>query len=363
MGSAGFESSNPANPAVSVVVPVYNKASTIERTLKSIQQQTFTDFEVLVVDDGSKDDSAAIAARINDERFRVVQQPNAGEGAARNRGIRESRAELIALLDGDDEWEPEFLEAVTDLARRYPEAGLLAAGYRRNYAGQFERETTVAPAGSSTTCRIDDYFRCAMEGDFVTSSSVAIRRRVFGEVGMLLEGEPIGADRELWARIALKYPFAYDSRILATYYTAPATGAHHAVGLQPPFPPVVREVRRVLATAEVPNGQAQDLVRYLDCRLFHYADLLLDKRNRSGLSAVLKTEKFLTAKGHLKASCYRAAVAALPLWAVSALRVRSQALIEWLEQRIRRVQVAKGRLPYAVVQRLVPTAPARRVPS
>ena len=115
-------------PAVSVVVPLYNKAAYITRCLESICQQTFDDFEVLAVDDGSTDGSGEVAARTADRRIRVISQRNAGEGAARNRGITEARAELIAFLDADDAWEPGFLQAVIQLSQRYPEAGLFATG-------------------------------------------------------------------------------------------------------------------------------------------------------------------------------------------------------------------------------------------
>src|SRR5271157_5460413 len=94
---------------VSVVIPLYNKAGYITRTLQSVAGQTFEDFETIIVDDGSTDGSGDLAAEFQDGRFRVVRQANAGPGAARNRGIEEARGELIALLDADDVWMPEYL--------------------------------------------------------------------------------------------------------------------------------------------------------------------------------------------------------------------------------------------------------------
>jgi GT2 family glycosyltransferase len=97
-------------PRVSVVIPLYNKAATVERALRSIADQTFRDFDVVIVDDGSTDDGARLAEQFPDERVRVIRQENRGPGAARNRGVTESAAELVAFLDADDEWLPEFLE-------------------------------------------------------------------------------------------------------------------------------------------------------------------------------------------------------------------------------------------------------------
>ena len=94
---------------VSVIVPLYNKAAHIGRCLESIAGQTLADFEVIVVDDGSTDGSGELVRSFRDERFRVVSQANAGPGAARNRGAAEAKADLLAFLDADDEWLPEYL--------------------------------------------------------------------------------------------------------------------------------------------------------------------------------------------------------------------------------------------------------------
>jgi glycosyltransferase involved in cell wall biosynthesis len=96
---------------VSVVIPLYNKARYVRRALDSITAQTFTDFEVIVVDDGSTDESASVVESYDDARFRIVRQENAGPGAARNRGATEASGEMLAFLDADDEWLPRYLEA------------------------------------------------------------------------------------------------------------------------------------------------------------------------------------------------------------------------------------------------------------
>ncbi len=95
---------------ISVIIPLFNKERYIERALKSVQAQTFSDIEIIVVDDGSTDDGPSIVASYPESRLRLIRQENSGPGAARNRGARESRGEILAFLDADDEWLPSFLE-------------------------------------------------------------------------------------------------------------------------------------------------------------------------------------------------------------------------------------------------------------
>ena len=114
---------------VSVVIPLYNKAPYILRALDSTARQTFGEFEVIVVDDGSTDGGDAIAARYPDPRFRIVRQANAGPGAARNRGIREAQAPLVAFLDADDCWRPTYIETDVRILEEHPEAAGVGGGW------------------------------------------------------------------------------------------------------------------------------------------------------------------------------------------------------------------------------------------
>ncbi len=100
---------------VSVVVPLYNKAPYVVRCLDSIASQTYADFEAIVVDDGSTDGGCELAAQYPDSRFRVIRQPNAGPGAARNRGLAGAKGEFVAFLDADDVWHPGYLDSAVSL--------------------------------------------------------------------------------------------------------------------------------------------------------------------------------------------------------------------------------------------------------
>lgn len=116
--------------SVSIVVPLFNKERTVERALRSIVAQSYSDFEVIVVDDGSTDRSVEFAQRVKDQRIRIISTPNRGPGAARNRGVAESRGEIVAFLDSDDEWLPHYLtHALTTLERHGSATGAAVVGY------------------------------------------------------------------------------------------------------------------------------------------------------------------------------------------------------------------------------------------
>jgi len=114
---------------VTVVIPLYNKGPYTLRALSSVARQSYQDFEVIVVDDGSTDNGAELAENFGDPRFHVVHQKNAGPGAARNRGIAETRTPLIAFLDADDEWMPEYLDVAVRAFEENPEIGCFTQGF------------------------------------------------------------------------------------------------------------------------------------------------------------------------------------------------------------------------------------------
>lgn len=114
---------------VSVIIPLFNKSPYVERALASVAAQSFTDFEVVVVNDGSTDDGANIVASLSDPRIRIFHQENAGPGAARNRGLREARGDLVAFLDADDEWLPDYLAESVRLLDQSREAATVTSGY------------------------------------------------------------------------------------------------------------------------------------------------------------------------------------------------------------------------------------------
>jgi glycosyltransferase involved in cell wall biosynthesis len=235
---------------ISVVVPIYNAAGTIRRTLDSVLAQTFRDFECIIVDDGSTDGSADLVP--SDPRIRIICQTHAGVSVARNRGIAEARSGLIALLDADDEWDANYLAALAELASRYPEAGMLTLGHRAR--GQEVR----APHDG-----VVEYFGASRRERFVHTSSTAVRRWALEDVGVFNPALSAGEDLELWARLAARYPVAASRRIVATYH-AEDSGArelHRFADL--PCSPEVDAIRAIPRTLEMRRFADHQLMYWL----------------------------------------------------------------------------------------------------
>ncbi len=206
-------------PAISVVVPLYNKRPEVERAIRAILGQAFRDFELIVVDDGSDDGSADLVESIDDDRIRLIRQGNAGVSVARNRGIQEARAELIAFSDADDEWLPNFLTLIWDLYSRFPAAGMYGTAYEWHLENDEVRSLhmpTLPPSPWSGV--IENYFRTSLDDAPIWSSAAAVRRAVFDDVGYFPAGVRMGEDLDMWLRIALRYPVAYNNSVAAIYH-------------------------------------------------------------------------------------------------------------------------------------------------
>lgn len=199
-------------PLVSVVIPLYNKELHIERTINSVLAQNIQDFELLIIDDGSTDKSAEVVKSFTDPRILLIHQENAGVSAARNRGIKEAKADLIAFLDADDEWTPSFLETVLRLREKYPEAGAYATAVSTVYNGTIIHSQYHSVPSPNWEGIITDYFRSLILGDVVLcSSSVAIPRNILQEMNGFVIDAKWGEDLDLWGRIGLNYSIGFST--------------------------------------------------------------------------------------------------------------------------------------------------------
>lgn len=205
----------------SVIVPLYNKAQYIKRTIESVLHQTYSDFELIVVDDGSTDDSLEMAKSVvgsNKEKCIVIAQANSGVSCARNEGVALSKGKYVCFLDSDDWWEPRFLEEINRLIESYPDAGLYGTGFYLVKNGRKK----IAPIGVEAGfvkgyinyCQVYAETMCMP----ISSSSVVIPKDIFDSSGRFRSGITLGEDFDLWIRITLKYPVVLLNRPLSNYF-------------------------------------------------------------------------------------------------------------------------------------------------
>ncbi len=203
------------------MIAAHNSAHTIAKTVASVRLQTFQDWELLVVDDGSTDETARIVESIPDTRIRVIKQANSGPAAARNTGLQSARGGLISTLDSDDLWMPAYLEHMTALLERAPEAHVAyidawtlddeTGRIRRTSAMKYQRPPVPPPASASA------FFDVLLVRNFVYNS-VTMRREVAEAVGGFDVRFWGTEDWELWLRIASEgYRFARADERLAVY--------------------------------------------------------------------------------------------------------------------------------------------------
>jgi len=251
------------DPTVSVVVPVYNKRSFILSCMACLRSQTFTDFEVVVVDDGSTDGSPDSVRPCLTERDQLITQPNCGCGPARNTGIAAARGRYIAFFDADDEWDPDYLATMVGLLTEYPEAGMAACATRSLDDVKMEHRTVeLLPPGSQAGLVHDYLRRCAAACLFDPHpSSVTIPKAVLDDVG---GWQPVRyqEDCDLYVRIGCKYPVAYTTRPLHSYRRNVSGSIMSTV--PPTRPPFVEATEERLRRGAVPPDKVR-VVRGLCC--------------------------------------------------------------------------------------------------
>jgi glycosyltransferase involved in cell wall biosynthesis len=201
-------------PTISVAIPLFNKGVFIEDTIASVRAQTFSDFEVVVVDDGSTDDGPAKLGRFHDPRLRVVRQANAGVSVARTRAMREGRGKYVAFLDADDVWQPDHLFHLTELIRRFPDVALYGNGFVERSAAHGR----IKPREGIRYRLVDNYFlECALgHSPLYTSSCMVLRERAL-ECGGFPTGNVCGEDLALLIRLAASAPVAVSDYVGCIY--------------------------------------------------------------------------------------------------------------------------------------------------
>lgn len=202
-------------PKFSIIMPTYNRAAIIKRAIDSVFLQTYQDFELIVIDDGSTDNTREILESISDERVKVMYQQNAGPAAARNKGIEVVGGEIITYLDSDNTWHPNFLQVIADE---------LIEPYVAVYTGQnllLVDGSIEHPKVIGRKTRSETYNPALLErGNYIDIGCFAHTAKLTQTVGTFDASQPWAEDWDLIARIAVKYPFyiKHIDQVLSDYY-------------------------------------------------------------------------------------------------------------------------------------------------
>jgi len=195
-------------PRVSVIIPTYNRAALVTEAVDSVLKQTWTDFEIIVVDDGSSDESEDVLGRYGD-RIRCFRIGHEGPSRARNLGAARSCGQFLAFLDSDDVWEPNKLDIQMGFLDAHREIKMVCCGSYNLGPSPKQRRSVRGD-------RWGDLFLMLFEKSFVNTSSVVVDRACFSEVGGFDETIRTAEDYDLWLRVARRFPMAYlDSPLVA----------------------------------------------------------------------------------------------------------------------------------------------------
>jgi len=224
---------------VSIIIPLYNKANYIEKAIRSVFNQTCPEFELIIVNDGSTDNSIEnlqltifnlqLTNPDENAKIKIINQDNQGVSIARNNGVKETNYDYIAFLDADDWWEPTYLEEMKSLITEFPEAGIFGSSYFKVKNGQKKiAEIGVEPVfnkGLINYCRV---YAKTMYQPLWTGATI-IKKTVFESEDGFNPTLKLGEDFDLWLRVALKYPVAFLNKPLA-YYNQDVELSNRAIG-------------------------------------------------------------------------------------------------------------------------------------
>ena len=206
-------------PHFSIVIPLFNKENFIESTLSSVLNQIFTDFELIIVNDGSTDNSEEKVLQFNDKRIHYYSKKNEGVSTARNYGIEKAKSDYITFIDADDYWYPDFLEEMFNKINLFPELKVFSS------AIEIETSKTIVKANYSikktNDYEIVNYFISSYKRTVLCSSSAVFHTSVFEKTGNFDIQLKSGEDTDMWIRIGLIYPILFSWKILARYVYDP----------------------------------------------------------------------------------------------------------------------------------------------
>ncbi|MBW4651841.1 MAG: glycosyltransferase [Kaiparowitsia implicata GSE-PSE-MK54-09C] len=246
-------------PKVSVIIPAYNAMRYLPATVDSVLNQTFKDFEMLIIDDGSSDEIRQWTSYLLDPRAQLISQQNQGLPGARNTGIMHAKGEYIAFLDADDLWEPTKLEKQVCRFEQYPDVGLVHAWM------EFIDENGKPTGRIMRSDANGNAWKLLAERNVIACPSVMVRKSCFDITGMFDRSLRSVEDWDMWIRIAAKFPIALIAEPLAYYRQTPGSMSKNCAVMEQSFYAVIEKTFQ-----DVPEE-----LRYLKDRSIGYANLCL----------------------------------------------------------------------------------------
>jgi glycosyltransferase involved in cell wall biosynthesis len=230
----------------SVIVPLFNKEQYVEKCINSLIAQTYQNFEILVIDDGSSDNSVLRVQQIGFSKVALIAQENSGVSAARNRGIDLAKGDYICFLDADDWYEPAFLENINELIKRFDAASAYCSGYFRRKGGETTRSVEPTGCDGEEMFLIDDFYDEWSRGAFFNASSICVSRALLQATELRFPlNEHLGEDQDMWFSLAERGSFAYVRQPLSNYAIGTTNSLTHSQKLIDEYPFLSRLKDRV----------------------------------------------------------------------------------------------------------------------
>lgn len=268
-------------PFFSIIIPLYNKGDHIKNTLKSVFNQTFIDFEVIIINDGSTDNSLEVVTSFKDNRLNIIHTQNKGVSSARNLGISNAKANYIAFLDADDLWYPDHLINLKSLIDKYPHCGLYATAYEKSFFNKKIIKAKFNNLNDNHFGIVKDYFNSSIIDGIVWTSAIAIPKKILKLYNGFNTSLESGEDTELWIKISLKEKVVFSSKITAIKVI-------DSISNHLSFKDKNIEFLKILNQFKIEEEENKSLKKYLDLNRFSLAINLKMTGNYEYFKSVIK---------------------------------------------------------------------------
>jgi glycosyltransferase involved in cell wall biosynthesis len=247
----------------SVVIPVYNKANFLAYTLGSVISQEFKDFEIILVNDGSTDNSLEVLHQFKDERIKIFNQKNQGASSARNLGVEKADSKWIALLDADDFWYADHLQELYNCIQKFSEADVVSNAYEIKLSEDYTKTINYSRDIPKKALFIEDYFSYSYKDPLFWTSTIAFKKECFKKIGGFDTDLKTGQDLDLIIRFALNFNLYYNPKVTLKYIRFTENNLSIDVNLE--------EKKKYIDKSKLHESNNCSLKKYLDINRYSLA--------------------------------------------------------------------------------------------